>query len=300
MTIDPKEIPTAKLHQILLGSVAPRPIAFASTVDKDGNPNLSPFSFYNCFGSNPPVLVFSPARRVRDNTIKHTLENIHATKQVVINAVSYAMVHQTSLSSVEFPKGVNEFTKAGFTEEPSVKVKPPRVKESPVQMECEVVDIIETGQHGGAGNLIICHIVMIHVNEHVLDEQGRIDPHKIDLVARMGNDYYCRASGTAVFEVAKPNTKPAIGFDAIPESFRLSNVLTGNNLGQLGNIEQLPDEAAVKEASHWETIKDINSKFGNDVNAYRKALHRLAQDYLDEHDALNAWKVLLQDSHQGV
>jgi len=295
-TIDPKEIPTNKLHQILLGSVAPRPIAFASTVDKDGMPNLSPFSFYNCFGSNPPVLVFSPARRVRDNTVKHTLENIHATKQVVINAVNYDMVHQMSLSSVEFPKGTNEFTKAGFTEAPSVKVKPPRVLESPVQMECEVKAVIETGSHGGAGNLVICHIVMIHVNEHVLDEHGRIDPHKIDLVARMGNDFYCRASGTAVFEVAKPNTTPAIGYDAIPEFIRSSDVLTGNNLGQLGNVEQLPDEQAIRETSEWETVKAIGEKFKDNPKAYRNALHRLAQECLAEHKATDAWKILLQET----
>lgn len=292
--IDPSDIPTNKLHQILLGSVAPRPIAFASTVDKHGNVNLSPFSFYNCFGSNPPVLVFSPARRVRDNTVKHTLENIHDTKQVVINAVSYEMVHQMSLSSVEFPKGTNEFAKAGFTEAASVKVKPPRVAESPVQMECEVKDVYETGQHGGAGNLVICHIVMIHVNEHVLDEQGRIDPHKIDLVARMGNDFYCRASGTAVFEVAKPNTKPAIGFDAIPAHIRSSTILTGNNLGQLGNVEMLPDEASVMETSTWETVIAIKEKFGNDPQACRNALHRLAQECLANDKPMDAWKILLQ------
>lgn len=300
-SIDPQEIPTNKLHQILLGSVAPRPIAFASTVDSNGVPNLSPFSFYNCFGSNPPVLVFSPARRVRDNTTKHTLDNIRETGQVVINAVSYAMVHQASLASVEFPKGVNEFLKAGFTEEPSVKVKPPRVRESPVQMECEVKDIVETGPHGGAGNLVICHVVLIHLNEIVLDEEGRIDPHRIDLVARMGNDFYCRASGTAVFEVAKPNTRPAIGHDAIPSHILNSDVLTGNNLGQLGNVEQLPDENAIRETSDWETVKAIRNKHGHDPIAFRKALHRLAQECLAEHKPMDAWQILLQENfHQGV
>jgi flavin reductase (DIM6/NTAB) family NADH-FMN oxidoreductase RutF len=295
VTVDPKDIPTAKLHQIMLGAIAPRPIAFASTVDKDGNPNLSPYSFFNCFGSNPPVLIFSPARRVRDNTIKHTLENIRETGQVVINAVSYHMVHQASLSSVEYPKGVNEFVKAGFTEEPSLKVKPPRVKESPAQFECEVKDIIETGQHGGAGNLVICHIVLAHIADSVLDEHGRIDPHKIDLVARMGNDYYCRASGTAVFEVHKPNTKPAIGHDAIPESIRNSRILTGNNLGQLGNVEFLPDDAAIQEVSRWEVIKQMRDAHATNPDKFRDELHRLAQSYLDEHKVDDAWKILLQD-----
>lgn len=293
-SFDPKEIPTAKLHQLMLGSIAPRPIAFASTVDKNGTPNLSPFSFFNCFGSNPPVLIFSPARRVRDNTIKHTLENIRETGQVVINAVSYEMVQQTSLSSVEYPKGVNEFVKAGFTELPSVKVKPPRVKESPVQFECDVHEVIETGPNGGAGNLVICHIVLMHVNENVLDENGRIDPHKIDLVARMGNDFYCRASGTAVFEVPKPNTKPAVGYDALPHHVRTSDILTGNNLGQLGNVEQLPDASAIKEAADWEAVKRLRDLYAHDKSKLRAELHRLAQSHLDEHNAHDAWRVLLQ------
>ncbi|MEI7802589.1 MAG: flavin reductase family protein, partial [Bacteroidota bacterium] len=238
--IDPKEIATAKLHAFMLGSIAPRPIAFASTIDKNGISNLSPFSFFNAFGSNPATLIFSPARRVRDNSIKHTLENVYDIKEVVINVVNYDMVHQMSLSSVEFAKGVNEFEKSGFTPVASEMVKPFRVKESPVQMECKVVEVKEMGHEGGAANLIICEILLMHVSENVLDANGRIDPHKIDLVARMGNDYYCRASGSAIFEVPKPNTKPAIGYDAIPERIRLSKVLTGNDLGQLGHVEILP------------------------------------------------------------
>jgi flavin reductase (DIM6/NTAB) family NADH-FMN oxidoreductase RutF len=232
---------------------------------------------------------------VRDNTIKHTLENVRETGEVVINAVSYAMVQQTSLSSVEYPKGVNEFIKAGFTEEPSVTVKPPRVKESPVQFECKVHEVVETGPHGGAGNLVVCHIVLMHVNENVLDENGRIDPHKIDLVARMGNDFYCRASGTAVFEVPKPNTRPAVGFDSIPLRIRNSRVLTGNNLGQLGNVEQMPDDESIKEAATWEAVKRLQDTYANDKRKYRDELHRVAQSYLDDHNAMDAWRILLQD-----
>jgi len=240
MKIIPGEIKTGELHSYLLGAVAPRPICFASTVDKDGNPNLSPFSFFNVFGSNPTTLIFSPARRVRDNTVKHTLLNIRETGEVVINVVNYAMVQQASLSSCEYPKGVDEFEKSGFTKLASEKVKPFRVAESPVQMECKVRDIIETGTEGGAGNLIICEVLVMHINDAVLDEKKHIDPNKIDLVARMGGDFYCRASGTAVFEVAKPHTQLGIGVDALPESIRKSNVLTGNNLGQLANVHEIP------------------------------------------------------------
>ena len=210
MTIVPGEIKTGELHSYLLGAVAPRPICFASTLDKDGKPNLSPFSFFNVFGSNPATLIFSPSRKVRDNTLKHTLLNIYETKEVVINVVNYAMVQQMSLSSCEYPKGVDEFEKSGFTKLPSEKVKAFRVAESPVQMECKVRDIIETGTEGGAGNLIICEVLVMHINDNILTEKKQIDPHKIDLVARMGSDFYCRASGAAVFEVAKPNTQLGI------------------------------------------------------------------------------------------
>lgn len=293
LTINPKEITTARLHAYLLGSVAPRPIAFASTIDEQGNLNLSPFSFFNVFSSNPPTLIFSPARRVRDNTIKHTLENALATKEVVINVVSYDMVQQMSLSSVEYPKGVNEFTKSGFTALASEKVKPFRVKESPVQFECLVKDVIALGTEGGAGNLILCEIVMFHINENILNEVGHIDPHKIDLVARMGNDFYCRASGDAVFEVAKPNTKPAIGYDAIPEYIRSSETLSANNLGQLGNIEHLPDAAAIEELKTNEDVKDILNRMHNDREGLCHQLFLLAKDLLSQHQVEQAWKVLL-------
>lgn len=293
ITINPKEISTAKLHAYLLGSVAPRPIAFASTLDETGQPNLSPFSFFNVFGSNPPTLIFSPARRVRDNTLKHTLENAYATKEVVINVVSYAMVQQMSLASVEFPKGVNEFVKSGFTPLASERVKPYRVKESPVQFECAVKEIIPLGTEGGAGNLIICEVLLFHINENVLNEAGHIDPHKIDLVARMGNDFYCRASGEAVFEVAKPNTKPAVGYDSIPEFIRQSEILSANNLGQLGNIERIPDDNEVASIKESEEVNEILIRMANDKESLVNHLFLLAKEYLAQNRVEDAWKVLL-------
>lgn len=240
ITIDPREIPTPKLHGYLLGAVSPRPICFASTVDKEGLVNLSPYSFFNVFSANPPVMIFSPARRVRDNTTKHTLENVHQTREVVINIVSYDMVQQMSLSSTEYPKEVNEFVKAGFTEIASEVVKPPRVKESPVQFECKVKEIVALGNEGGAGNLVICEVVKLHLNENILDENGRIDPLKIDTVARMGGNWYSRAK-SGLFEVEKPLTTLGIGVDALPEGIRFSKVLSGNDLGMLANVEQLPE-----------------------------------------------------------
>ncbi|MBM3435285.1 MAG: flavin reductase family protein [Bacteroidetes bacterium] len=240
--LDPALEPVPRIHQILLGSVAPRPIALASTVDTHGNPNLSPFSFFNVFGVNPTTLIFSPSRRGRVNTTKDTFENLKEVPEVVINSVNYAMVQQVNLASTEYPKGVNEFIKAGFTPLISEKVKPFRVKESPVQFECQVRQIIETGDKGGAGNLIICEILLIHLDENILSGNGMINPQKIDLVARMGADYYCRASGQAVFNVSKPLQKVGIGIDQLPSAIRNSRFLTGNDLGKLGNIEKLPDD----------------------------------------------------------
>lgn len=293
MRIVPGEIKTAALHAYLLGAVAPRPICFASTVDKDGNPNLSPFSFFNVFGSNPATLVFSPARRVRDNTIKHTLENIYETKEVVINVVSYDMVQQMSLASCEYPRGVNEFTKSGFTPVASDMVKPFRVKESPAQLECKVTQVIETGQHGGAGNLIICEVLCMHINDEVLNADGRIDPHKIDLVARMGGDYYCRASGNAVFEVAKPNIELGIGIDALPEAIRNSSILTGNDLGMLGNTTSIPVVDTVLYDDRLTNI--IRDNTGNQQALYTE-LHTYAKELLDAGDVHKAWQVLLAGS----
>lgn len=290
MKVVPGEIKTAQLHAYLLGAVAPRPICFASTIDADGRPNLSPFSFFNVFGSKPPILIFSPARRVRDNTIKHTLENVYATKEVVINVVSYNIVQQTSLASCEYPSGVDEFAKAGFTPLASEMVKPFRVAESPVQLECRVQQIIETGQEGGAGNLVICELLCMHINDEVLTEAGNIDPHKIDLVARMGGDYYCRASGSAVFTVPKPNTQLGIGIDALPEQIRRSPVLTGNNLGMLGNSASLP---VVTEPLYDDRLTQILRDYDGDERGRLKELHIYAKELLEAGDVPKAWAVLL-------
>jgi flavin reductase (DIM6/NTAB) family NADH-FMN oxidoreductase RutF len=238
--IDPKEVTTGVLHSYLLGAIAPRPIAFASTIDKEGKVNLSPFSFFNVFGANPPILIFSPARRGRDNTVKHSYENVLEVPEVTINIVDYAMVQQMSLASTEYPKGVNEFVKAGLTEIASEKVKPPRVADAPASFECKVLQVIPTGIEGGAGNLIICEVVLVHIANRVLDANGKIDPFKLDAVARMGGDWYCRANGDALFTVPKPLEKIGIGIDQLPDEIRLSKVLTGNELAMLANIEGLP------------------------------------------------------------
>ena len=293
ITIDPQQIKTGQFHAHMLSAVAPRPIAFASTVDSSGNPNLSPYSFFNAFGSKPPTLIFSPARRVRDNTIKHTLENVYETMEVVINVVSYAMVQQASLSSCEYPKGVSEFEKAGFTPLASELVKPFRVKESPVQFECKVKQVIETGHEGGAGNLIICEILLMHVSEEVMDENGRIDQHKIDLVARCGYDWYCRASGPALFEVAKPNLKLGIGFDQIPSHIRNSDILSGNDLGQLGNIEALPTVNEINEFSEMEEIKKLKEVLNSNPTNAAFALHLAAKELIKAKKIEDAWKLLL-------
>lgn len=239
-------MPVAELHHLMLGAIAPRPIAFASTIDGNGRPNVSPFSFFNAFGVNPTTLIFSPSRRGRDNTTKDTYENLKDVPEVVINVVSRELVQQVNLASTEYPAGVNEFLKAGLTMVPSEKVRPFRVKESPVQFECRVRDIIETGEKGGAGNLVICQIEMIHLDDQVLDDEGRIDPDKIRLVGRMGGDHYCEAFGPALFTVQKPLSKTGVGIDMLPDHVRNSTVLTGNELGQLGNVEKMPDPETVE------------------------------------------------------
>ena len=291
LSIDPKTLPVAKVHGYLLGAVAPRPIAFASTLDEEGNPNLSPFSFFNVFSANPPIAIFSPARRGRDNTTKHTYENVKKVKECVINIVNYEMVQQMSLASVEYPKGISEFVKAGFTPIASEVVKPFRVKESPVQLECIVKDVIELGTEGGAGNLVICEVVRIHINEEILDANGRIDPEKIDLVARMGGDWYSRAK-LGLFEVAKPNEKIGIGVDQIPSDIRLSKVLTGNHLGQLGNSESLPDETSVNEFKLTE-LAELFIEFEDDAQKLESALHQKAASFLNEGNVHDAWLTLL-------
>ncbi|NOT77098.1 MAG: flavin reductase family protein [Cyclobacteriaceae bacterium] len=286
LTINPKDIPFTRFHGYLQGAVVPRPIAFASTIDREGGVNLSPFSFFNVFSSNPPILVFSPSRRGRDNTVKHTLENLREIPEVVINIVNYAMVEQASLTSCEFPKGVNEFMKAGLTEVSSGIVRPPRVGESPVAMECKVNQIIELGTGGGAGNLVVCEIVLMHIKEEILDEVGRIDQFKIDAVARMGGDYYLRAQRDAIFEVAKPNQNIGLGFDQLPERIRKSPVLTGNDLGKLANEEKLPDANAIAE---WAKLPEVASA----VKGGEKSVHELAKKYLSAGKVVDAWKTLL-------
>jgi flavin reductase (DIM6/NTAB) family NADH-FMN oxidoreductase RutF len=285
MIIDPKELSTPKLQAYLQGAVSPRPIAFVSSVNKAGNVNLSPFSFFNLFSMNPPILVFSPSRRVRDNSTKHTLQNVLEVPEVVINIVSYRMVEQTSLASCEFPKDTNEFIKSGFTEINSQLVKPPRVGEAPVSFECKVNQVIPLGEQGGAGNLVVCEVLLMHIDNLILDSEGFIDPHKIDAVARMGQDYYCRASGENVFVVPKPNVKIGIGFDQIPAHIKSSNILTGNDLGRLGNIERLPSTEEIKEFQSTEIWQTTKAKGVEEI-------HRLAQSYLKAGKVEDAWKML--------
>lgn len=283
LTLDPKLLPIPRFHASLLSAVTPRPIAFASTVDKAGNRNLSPFSFFNCFGANPPLLIFSPSRRGRDNTTKHTYQNVLEVPEVVINVVSYSMVRQASLASADYPKDVSEFAKAGFTEVPSVMVKPPRVGESPVSMECKVLQVIQTGTEGAAGNLVICQVVLMHVREDIIDERGFIDPFKLDAVARLGGDWYCRVQGNAIFKLPRPERHLGIGIDSLPEAIRQSKVLTGNDLGMLATVERIPE--------------NLHDPSDNRLHAARQkgeeAIHRLAQEYLQEEKVLEAWAILL-------
>jgi len=284
LTLDPHEIPVPKMHGYLLGAIIPRPIAFASTVDKQGNVNLSPFSFFNCFSANPPILVFSPSRKGRDGSTKHTYENVKAVPEVVINIVSYSMVEQMSLASCEYPKGVNEFMKAGFTEEASTRIKPPRVGESPISFECKVNQVVELGDGGAAGNLVICEVLLMHIKEEVLDVNGRIDPVKLDAVARMGGDYYLRVQKENIITVPKPSDKLGIGYDQIPADIRNSNILSGNDLGRLGNVERLPDQAAI----------DAIKKDALFMKAHtRDEVHALARLHLRNGRVEEAWKVLL-------
>ncbi len=287
ITVNPVDISTAKLQGYLQSAIAPRPIAFASTMDKNGNPNLSPFSFFNVFSANPPILVFSPARRVRDNSIKHTLINCQESREVVINVVNYDMVQQMSLSSTEYPDGVNEFIKSGLTSIESMSVKPFRVAESPVQFECKVNEIISLGENGGAGNMIICEVLKIHIDETILDENGFIAPQKIDLVSRLGGNWYSRAK-EGLFEVEKPIVTMGIGVDNIPNFIKESPVFNGNDLGKLGNVESIPsaEEITIFVKENFE-IKAVLS-----ADDESKKL-QLAKEYLNKNEVLTAWKVLL-------
>ncbi|MCL5246724.1 flavin reductase family protein [Cellulophaga sp. 20_2_10] len=287
ISIVPNEVTTAKLHGYLLGAVGPRPIAFASTVDKDGNPNLSPFSFFNVFSANPPILIFSPARRVRNNTIKHTLENVLETKEVVINIVNYSIVQQMSLSSTEYAEGINEFDKAGLTMLKSDVVKPFRVAESPVQFECKVTKVEALGEEGGAGNLIFAEVVKVHVDTAVLDENGSIDQHKIDLVARMGGNWYSRAN-EGMFEVPKPLSTLGIGIDSLPLKIRNSKLLSGNDLGLLGNIEQLPTAKSITKF-----VAENDEAQAVLVTKDNMQLQLKAKEYIFNDDVIGALKLLM-------
>lgn len=281
-TFDPVLIPPAELHKLMLGAIAPRPIAFASTVDAEGRPNLAPFSFFNAFGVNPSTIIFSPSRRGRDNTTKDTFENLRQVPEVVINTVTYSMVEQMSLASTEFPKGVDEFKKAGFTPVASEKIRPFRVKESPVQWECRVRDIVETGTGGGAANLIICEVLLVHVNEEVMNSSGQIDTRKMDLVGRMGGDYYVRAHGEALFEVEKPLQKPAIGIDSLPLNLRNSTILTGNELGRLGSTEVSPNPEELDKIRSIPSIKNILDDQSLSNKAKLESLHLEVRNLLKD------------------
>ena len=292
LTLDLKKLKPAEVQNYLQHAIAPRPICFASTIDKDGTVNLSPFSFFNLFSSNPPIVVFSPARRVRDNTTKHTLQNVLEVPEVVINIVDYDMVQQVSLSSCEFPKEVNEFTKAGFTEEKSSMVKPPMVKESKIKLECKVIEVKPLGTEGGAGNLIICEVLCMHIDESILNENNMIDQTKLHHVARLGGDWYCKVDETNLFKVAKPNTQLGIGVDALPDSIRNSPILNGNNLGQLANVNEMP---TVDPTFNDDKLKNIIQYYSINPNEMDIELHRYAKELLDAGKVNEAWQILLAD-----
>lgn len=291
-SFNPTDIPVSKLHGMMLGVIGPRPIAFASTIDENGHPNLAPFSFFNMFSANPPILIFSPARSGLDNSTKHTYENVKVHKEVVVNIVNFSMVQQTSLASTAYPRGVNEFEKAGFTMLASDIVKPFRVKESPAQFECVVKDVVELGTEGGAGNLVICEVVKVHVRADLLDENLHVNQEKIDLVGRMGGAYYCRATGDALFQVAKPILKTGIGVDNIPFDIKNSSILSGNDLGQLGNVEALPNETDVNEYRLTE-LSQYFVDHEDDPNTLEKVLHEKAKELISGGKINEAWMTLL-------
>lgn len=294
MIIHLKDLKPADAQNYLQHAIAPRPICFASTIDKEGNVNLSPFSFFNLFSSNPPVVIFSPARRVRDNTTKHSLQNVEEVKEVVINIVDYDMVQQTSLASCEFPKGTNEFVKAGFTAEKATLVTPPMVKESKVKMECKVLEIKPLGTEGGAGNLVICEVLCMHIDDSILDADKKIDQPKLHHVARLGGDWYCKVDETNLFKVAKPNTQLGIGIDALPEGIRNSKILTGNHLGQLANVNEMP---VVEPSFNDDKLKNIIQYYSINPEDMDQELHAYAARLLNDGNVHDAWQVLLADEN---
>jgi flavin reductase (DIM6/NTAB) family NADH-FMN oxidoreductase RutF len=295
-SIDPHNIPHHHLHRILLTAVAPRPIAFASTIDQNGNANLSPFSCFNVFGVNPSTLIFSPSRSGRTNELKDTLLNVKEVPEVVINVVTFSMVEQMNLASTEFPRGVNEFYKSGFTPVPSEKIKPFRVKESPVQIECKVRQVIETGDGPGAANLIICEVVLIHVDDAMLDKSGMIDTRKLDLVGRMGADYYVKASGRALFTLEKPVAKEAIGVDSLPEDVRMSEILTGNDLGKLGSLQAMPTAPEINKYLLSPVFRTILTKYSDKTEKIIEEAHKLAHAMIVANELREAILLLLAAS----
>jgi flavin reductase (DIM6/NTAB) family NADH-FMN oxidoreductase RutF len=290
MILDLKDLSPVDKQNYLQHAIAPRPICFATTIDKAGNVNLSPFSFFNLFSTNPPVVIFSPSRRVRDNTTKHSLQNVLEVPEVVINIVDYDMVQQVSLASCDFPKEMNEFAKAGFTQEPATLVQPPMVKESKVKMECRVMEIKPLGTEGGAGNLVLCEVLRMHIHDALLDENKKIDQRKLHHVARLGGDWYCKVEENNLFKVEKPNIKLGIGVDALPETIRTSNILTGNNLGQLGNVHEMP---VIDPAFHDDRLKNIFQYYAINPVDMEAELHTYAKELLDMGKVKEAWQVLL-------
>ena len=290
MILDLKALNLRERTHYLQTAVAPRPVCFASTIDKEGNVNLSPFSFFNLFSTNPPIVVFSPSRRARDNSTKHTYQNILEVPEVAINIVDYDMVQQMSLASCEFPKGVNEFIKAGFTEQPSTIIKPPMVKESKVKMECRVLEIKSLGEEGGSGNLVICETLIMHIDEGILNDAGMIDQGKLHHIARLGGDLYCRVDPSNIFKVEKPNVKLGIGIDSLPESIRHSRFLTGNHLGQLANVYELPD---IDPSYDDPKLKNIFQYFSVNPEEMEREIHIYARELLDLGKVKEAWQVLL-------
>ncbi len=290
MILDLKDLKPAERQNYLQHAIAPRPVCFASTIDKAGNINLSPFSFFNLFSTTPPIVIFSPGRRIRNNTTKHTWQNVQEVPEVAINIVDYDMVQQTSLASCEYPKEVNEFVKAGFTAEPATIIKPPMVKESKVKMECRVVEVKALGIEGGAGNLVICEVLRMHIEESVLDENKKIDQRKLHHVARLGGDWYCKVDESNLFIVEKPNTQLGIGLNALPPAIRESSILTGNNLGQLANVSEYP---IVDASFDDDDLKQIIQYYSINPDEMEKELHSYAKRLLDEGKVKEAWQVLL-------
>jgi flavin reductase (DIM6/NTAB) family NADH-FMN oxidoreductase RutF len=290
MTFNLSELTTVEKQYYLQHVVAPRPVCFASTIDKEGNVNLSPFSFFNMFSSNPPVVIFSPSRRVRDNTTKHTLQNVLEVPEVTINIVTYDMVQQTSLASCEYPKGMDEFIKAGFTKEPATMITPPMVKESKVKLECKVLEIKFLGNQGGAGNLVICEVLCLHIDDNLLSVDNKIDQTKLELIARLGGDWYCRISKENVFAVAKPNVQLGIGIDALPGSIRNSRILSGNDLGKLANVEEIP---SIDSSFSNDITANLLKSMGSEKNDVTNKVHAYAAKLLEINKVNEAWQVLL-------